>query len=147
MKPDRSAAIRLVKVEEIIGLRHRVLRAGLPRQSARFSGDEAAGALHLAMEVRKNVIGCATLHPSDWEGKPAYQLRGMAVDPGFQRQGIGSQILQEIERIVLQRERKIVWANCRTPAVPFYLKHGWKAVSEEFEIPTAGPHRKMVRHL
>jgi N-acetylglutamate synthase-like GNAT family acetyltransferase len=147
MDPNRSSAIRIAQVEEILDLRHRVLRAGLPRQSARFVGDESAAAVHLAVEERSNVIGCATLHPSDWEGEPAYQLRGMAVDPAFQRQGIGSQILLEIDRITRESPRKILWANCRTPAIPFYLKHGWRAVSEEFEIPTAGPHRKMVRHL
>ena len=41
----------------------------------------------------------------------------------------------------------MLWANCRTPAAVFYSKAGWIKVSDEFEIPTAGPHFKMVRRL
>jgi len=31
--------------------------------------------------------------------------------------------------------------------VEFYRKHGWEIVSAVFDIPTAGPHFKMVRKL
>jgi len=41
----------------------------------------------------------------------------------------------------------LLWANVRKPAVEFYRKHGWIIVSDEFEIPTAGPHFKMLRQL
>ena len=32
-------------------------------------------------------------------------------------------------------------------AVGFYERNGWRLASPEFEIPTAGPHHKMTRHL
>jgi hypothetical protein len=33
------------------------------------------------------------------------------------------------------------------PAIQFFEKFGWVAVSEEFTIPHAGPHRTMLKKL
>ena len=77
----------------------------------------------------------------------ACQLRGMAVDPAYQRSGIGQKLLDEVDRIAAEKGAEILWANARKPAAGFYQKHGWMIASEEFEIPTAGPHFKMVRRL
>jgi GNAT superfamily N-acetyltransferase len=84
---------------------------------------------------------------SKWEREAALQVRGMAVDQGRRGGGIGAALLGEIERLASERGIKLLWANCRTPAAGFYSKAGWIKVSEEFEIPTAGPHFKMVRRL
>jgi len=147
MEEAAKIQIRRVPVSKIVDLRHRVLRAGLARTTAQFSGDDAAGSIHLAAVIDKQIIGCATLHPSEYEGTPAYQLRGMAVALGHQRRGVGQMLLAESEQIAGELGRRFLWANCRTPAVPFYRKHGWKEVSEEFEITSAGPHFRMVKGI
>ncbi len=56
-------------------------------------------------------------------------------------------MLAEIDRIAAEKGVRILWANARKPAAEFYRKYGWEIVSEEFEIPTAGPHFRMVRRL
>jgi ribosomal protein S18 acetylase RimI-like enzyme len=71
----------------------------------------------------------------------------MAVDSDYQHKGIGRELMVEFEQIARQKWVKLLWANCRTPAVGFYEKLGWTVVSEVFEIPTAGPHVKMIRRL
>jgi predicted GNAT family N-acyltransferase len=149
MKMDEPLAIQIrrVPVSKIIDLRHRVLRAGLARTTAQFAGDDAAGSVHLAAITGKQIIGCTTLHPSEFEGQPAFQLRGMAVALGQQRRGVGQMLLAESERISTEAGKRFLWANCRTPAVPFYKKNGWNVVSEEFEITSAGPHFRMVREI
>ena len=40
---------------------------------------------------------------------------------------------------------RLLWCNARVPAMGFYQKLAWQVVSDEFHIPTAGPHVKMVR--
>ena len=142
-----SLQIGPVDVEEIVNLRHAVLRAGLARETAYFPGDRDSGTVHLAARHGQAVVACATVLVNQWEGRPACQLRGMAVDPAYQRHGIGKEILREVERIAAENGVKIVWANARAPAAEFYRKNGWEIVSEQFEIPTAGPHFKMVRKL
>lgn len=132
---------------ELLDLRHTVLRAGLPRESAIFDGDELPETFHIAATEGEKIIGCATVLQNSFGGEPACQLRGMAVDPAHQRSGIGRTLLRAIELVAKSRGKKLIWANARTPAVPFYVKHGWKVVSEEFDIPTAGLHFKITRRL
>jgi GNAT superfamily N-acetyltransferase len=141
--------IKVVRVDaaEVVDLRHRVLRAGMSRQDAHFDGDDLPDTVHIAALEAGKVIGCATVLTNTFNRERACQLRGMAVDPAAQRRGIGRKLLQEIERIARERGVSLLWANCRKPAVEFYRKNGWTSVSEEFEIPTAGPHFKMTRRL
>jgi GNAT superfamily N-acetyltransferase len=140
--------VELSSVERIMPLRHAVLRAGLPVETARFAGDEAASSRHwTALDEAERVIGCVTLHLNAWEGRPAYQLRGMAVAAEAQRRGIGRELLRAAEAFVRGTEVGTMWCNARTPAAGFYEVHGWRVVSAVFEIPTAGPHVKMVREF
>src|SRR5678815_18588 len=90
--------IGLAKLQDIIDLRHVVLRQGLPREEAIFKGDEAPTSHHFAAFANGNCVGCATFHLNEWEGKPAYQLRGMATAPEFRSAGIGSALLDLAEQ-------------------------------------------------
>ncbi|MFP4145212.1 MAG: GNAT family N-acetyltransferase [Phycisphaeraceae bacterium] len=140
--------IELADVERVIPLRHAVLRAGLPAELARFEGDDAPGALHLAAVEQGEVVGCVTCMPSEDEGAPAWRLRGMAVADGWRDRGVGSALLEAVERELCQRPGpRRMWCNARVPAVRFYEERGWRSVTEPFDIPTAGPHRKMTRTL
>ena len=87
-----------------------------------------------------------------WEGEAAWQLRGMATEEGWQGQGVGQAVLNYIMELALagspnQRPVRLFWCNARVPALRFYAREGWRVASEEFEIPTAGPHRKLVKRL
>ena len=134
-----------VTVDQIIDLRHAILRRGLPRESAIFDGDRGPGAIHYGAYDGTKLVGCTTLHPSQWEGEPAWQLRGMAVSDGYRNRGVGRLLLHEVDRGVIQSPIRLLWCNARVPASEFYQKHGWEIVSEVFEIPTAGPHVRMVK--
>ena len=140
--------IGTAKMEDIIDLRHVVLRDGLPRSEAIFKGDELPTSHHFAAFANGKCVGCATFHLNEWEGRPAYQLRGMATDSEFRGGGIGTALLELAEE-TLKKAGPIrqLWCNARTPALNFYKKQGWKVVSEEFFIPTAGPHFRMTKTL
>jgi GNAT superfamily N-acetyltransferase len=136
------------KLEDVIDLRHVVLREGLPREAAIFEGDEAPTSHHFAAFANGKCVGCATFHLNQWEGKPAYQLRGMATAPEFRSGGIGTEMLRLAEEKLKEAGPvRQLWCNARTPALSFYKRQGWKVVSEEFFIPTAGPHYRMIKTL
>ena len=137
--------IRPASAAQVMDLRHAVLRTGLARETAVFDGDDAPTTRHFVAELENRVIGCVTLVLNEWERKAAWQLRGMAVDPALQGRGVGRRLLQAAESCVLTTGTKQLWCNARTPAVPFYERYGWAVVSDEFDIPTAGPHRKMTK--
>ena len=145
---ERAIEIRRARLEELIDLRHTVLRAGLPREAAVFPGDEAHSARHYGAFAGREVLCCATLHASEWEGEPAFQLRGMATSPAARRAGLGRRVLERIEaELPADGASTLLWCNARVPSVAFYRAMGWAVVSEPFDIPTAGPHVRMVKRV
>lgn len=140
--------VRRVHPDEIVELRWRILRDGLPRTEAIFAGDELPTSYHFAATVPDRVLCCATMHLNEWESEPAYQLRGMATDDDCRGMGLGKRVLSAMERaIAAETPIRRLWCNARTPALEFYRRQGWEVRSEVFEIPTAGPHVKMTKRL
>ena len=144
-----SVQVRLATPDEVVDLRHAMLRAGLPRETAVFSGDDHPESRHVvALSSDGRVVGCSTVHLSTWESESAWQLRGMATDPDVRGAGVGRAMINYLER-VLRDDTPVrqMWCNARVPAVGFYERLGWRVVSEQFEIPSAGPHVKMTKLL
>jgi GNAT superfamily N-acetyltransferase len=134
-------------VDLIIPLRHAVLRAHLPFDSARFDGDGDPATLHVAALIAGNVIGCASWMLNAFQGEPAYQLRGMAVAESERGTGIGQRLLNHSESLLAHHPVKLRWCNARQVAVGFYERQGWTVMSPVFDIPSAGPHYQMSRRL
>lgn len=139
--------VRQASFPEILQVRWNILRAGMPVESAHFPGDDAPETIHVGAFVETTGInvGCASFMRADWQGQPAWQLRGMAVIDALQGQGIGALLLAEAEELARVGPVRQLWCNAREGAVRFYLKLGWELASERFEVPTAGPHFKMTR--
>ncbi len=118
----------------------------MPREEAIFAGDDLPTSRHFAaFESDKIAVGCASFHLNSWENQPAYQLRGMATDPHWCGRGIGTQVLGAAMRAIRSDSAvALFWCNARLAALGFYKKLGWAIASERFEIPTAGPHYRMV---
>lgn len=147
--PQTELEVRAATVGEIIVLRHAELRAGLPFEAANFDGDNAPDTLHFgAFDPTGHNIGCASFMLNQYEGVAAYQLRGMASRKDLAKRGVGRALLAIAEGHILKHTPvRLLWCNARVPAVGFYEKQGWRVVSDEFVIPTAGPHRKMAREI
>jgi GNAT superfamily N-acetyltransferase len=145
---DKILVIRRAAAEELIDLRHRVLRAGLPRELAIFLGDELPISRHFGAFDDQSIICCATFHLEPWQTEPAWRLRGMATDAGFRSKGIGRALLNFAEEMIINENPiRLFWCNARLPAARFYQSVDWKIASDVFEIPTAGPHYVMVKRL
>ena len=81
-----SLVVRLARLEEILPLRHAVLRPGKPASAAVFDRDDDA--VHIGAWDGEVVVGCATVFADPWAGADGYpaepaawRLRGMAVAP------------------------------------------------------------------
>jgi GNAT superfamily N-acetyltransferase len=136
--------VRRAALDEIIGLRHAELRAGLPFGAARFDGDDEPETLHVAAIDDDAVVGCASFMRRPYEGRAAYQLRGMATRADRRGTGVGAAVLR-FGVGALRGDTALLWCNARVAAVPFYERQGWTVVSDVFDIPTAGPHHVMTR--
>ena len=77
------------------------------------------------------------------------QLTAMAVDPTYQRQGLGRTLVENSLDILRESfpDRRTVWCNARHYAVPFYTVVGFTVSGDRFDIPDVGPHFIMWRTL
>jgi GNAT superfamily N-acetyltransferase len=147
-KSAPTAECRQVSNEQVIALRHAELRAGLPVETANFDGDAAPTTFHFGAFLQGETVGCASFMLNQYEGLPAYQLRGMATRADLIGRGIGRSLLEFGQQTLLEQTPiRLLWCNARVPAIGFYEKQGWRVVSEVFEVPTAGPHRRMTKQL
>ena len=71
----------------------------------------------------------------------------MATHPDYRGLSVGRAVLTHAEEALKTRGRSVLWCNARTPAVGFYLKLGWEAVSDEYLIEEVGPHYRLVKRL
>jgi len=125
-------------------VRHAVLRTGMPAGAGAVDipGQETAawfGVLH-----RGQVLGTAGLfeEPSP-DGDSDWRLRGMATAESIRGTGLGAMLMAA----VLDHARSVgaasVWCSARVPAAGFYLRHGFVATSDEYEVAEIGPHLRM----
>ncbi|HEV7735097.1 MAG TPA: GNAT family N-acetyltransferase [Candidatus Binatia bacterium] len=134
--------VRRATLDDILALRHAELRPGLPLETARFDGDDEPATVHVAAFDGDDVVGCASFMQRSFEDAPAFQLRGMATRADRRGRGIGAAVLAFGVDAV---RATLLWCNARIAAVPFYEGQRWTVVSDEFDIPTVGPHRVMMR--
>ena len=141
--------IRLISAEETYPLRLSVLRAGMAPESAIFPGDNDSGTKHFGAFSDQEIVGVASIYrapfPEESHREGTWQLRGMAVAQEFRNRAIGVALVRTCLDYVHGEAGTLIWCNARTPAVRFYEQQGFVRVSEEFEIPTAGPHFRMSR--
>lgn len=91
----------------------------------------------------RRVVGCVCLLPDDPEAGVG-KLMQMAVDPQRQREGIGRELLAELERRAFgELGLRELYCHARLDAAPFYERNAWVRDGEVFD--EAGiPHVRMV---
>ncbi|MEM6927362.1 MAG: GNAT family N-acetyltransferase, partial [Myxococcota bacterium] len=131
-----GVTVEEVEAEALIDLRHRVLRAGRPRETAHMPGDDAPTSRHFRLVVEDRTVAIASVMAEPFPGPPGgeapadgptQRLRGMAVDPDVQGQGLGAQLLRAV-----QERYPALWCNARVHAARFYARQGWTQVGEAF---------------
>ena len=70
---------------------------GCPSEAEISGGDDAADLFHQAVEEGENVIALRDTMVNELERRARCQLRGMAVDPAYQRRGVGRPIFTEVD--------------------------------------------------
>jgi GNAT superfamily N-acetyltransferase len=132
-------------------LRRVVLRPHQPVEEVAASGQDGAGAVHVAARIGDAVVGSGSVRreapPWDPSTQGAWRLRGMATDPDRRSQGIGAAVLAALLDQVRDGGGRLVWCSARTPARSFYERAGFVATGEPWVDPLIGPHVHMWRDL
>jgi len=146
LKPE----FKMTVVDNIISVRHQVLRIGKPIETCHFEGDDEFSTLHFGMFINCEAIACVSLMKKNHhtiDDKKAYQLRGMAVLPEFQGQKIGELLLRKAEQHLAKIGNQTIWCNVRTSAIGFYEKNQYLQIGDIFEIADVGPHILMFKNF
>lgn len=139
--------VKFISASSTHPLRLKVLRPGLPPQHAILDNDDADGTFHLGYFHQGELVCIGSFMPSNWQGEPAYQLRGMATHPDFMRRGFAKKLIETGEKIIKSLEINILWFNAREGAIPFYQKLEFKVQSDAFLIKDVGTHFLMNKFL
>ncbi|HEU4495867.1 MAG TPA: GNAT family N-acetyltransferase [Flavobacterium sp.] len=142
--------IKEIAAAETFPVRHPVLRPGKDIETCHFQGDNLASTKHFGFYIDEELAGIASLFQSATpliSEHDQFQLRGMAVLPDYQKQGIGEALVKFAENDARSRNGKIIWFNAREIAVPFYEKLGYQIMGAPFLIENIGIHFLMHRPI
>lgn len=144
------AEIRVITAAETIALRHAVLRAGRPVETAHLPGDDEATTRHFGAYREGRLLGVTSLIRAampEFAEEPGFQLRGMATSPEARGTGLGKMLVEAAIGFARDQGARVVWCNGRVSAAGFYGKLGFGIIGEEFETPYTGPHFRMMLRI
>ena len=76
------------------------------------------------------------------------RLRGVATLTKYQKKGLASQLIIEVEeRLLKLKNIKLIWLNARISAKKFYETLGYKNIGETFNIKGIGIHQRLYKIL
>lgn len=75
------------------------------------------------------------------------QIRYMAVAPGFERHGIGRQLVEAMEMQAKAMGHKTIVLDAREPAVDFYRKLGFTVTEKSYLLFDAIQHYRMTKEI
>ncbi len=147
--------VEQARLEEVIDLRHLVLRPNQARSSCYYPEDTYKNTIHFVAKIgneiiANKIIGSASIykekHP-DFSLKQSWRVRGMTVLPELQGQAIGTHLLETCINHAIKMKGDVIWCNARIDAVKFYKQSGFKIIGDEFELPNIGPHFLLAKNL
>lgn len=132
-------------------LRHRVLRPHQPIAEMAYPGDDGPASFHLGAFLPGSAnesapVGIVSMYDEPMTGDPRIgdrRLRGMAVEPELQGQGLGAALVVAALETAAQAGGRRVWCNARTAAAGFYTRLGFTIAGEPFDLPGIGEHYVM----
>ena len=107
---------------------------------------EEGSTFKVALDSEAAIVGCARLLPVGEDGVGV--VRTVATSPLVRGQGVGALLMHAVEEDAYGQGASHMWLNARVPALGFYERLGYRAVSEEFINPPSGLlHRSMEKDL
>ena len=118
-----------VERDAMFDLRWKVLRKQWNQPKGSEKDDLEDKTIHMIAITGKKVVGTARLQRNSLE---VGQIRYMAVDPEYQRTGIGRQIILILHQRAKQLQLRKIVLDAREPSVEFYNKLGYKITQKSY---------------
>lgn len=145
-----NLSLKIVKSDELLNLRSKILRNNLDPNLCRFPGDKEINSFHIGAFNGNTLIGGVSVMKNECKKKElpnCFQLRGLFVDKEFQHNGIGKTIVNFVENRLRDSGVNYLWMNARESAVLFYLKLNYSNSKISYVINEIGLHYLMYKKL
>ena len=145
-----NLSLKIVKSEDLLDLRSKILRNNLDPNLCRFPGDKEINSFHVGAFSGNTLVGGVSLMKNECKKKKlpnCFQLRGLFVDKDFQYNGIGNSIVNFVENRLRDIGVNYIWMNARESAVLFYLKLDYSDSKISYIINEIGLHYLMYKKL
>lgn len=145
-----NLSLKIVKSEDLLNLRSKILRNNLDPNLCRFPGDKEINSFHLGAFNGNTLIGGVSVMKNECKKKElpnCFQLRGLFIDKEFQHNGIGKTIVNFVENRLRDSGVNYLWMNARESAVLFYLKLNYSNSKISYVINEIGLHYLMYKKL
>ena len=145
-----NLSLKIVKSEDLLNLRSKILRNNLEPNLCRFPGDKEINSFHLGAFNGNTLIGGVSVMKNECKKKElpnCFQLRGLFVDKEFQHNGIGKTIVNFVENRLRDSGVNYLWMNARESAILFYLKLNYSNSNISYLINEIGLHYLMYKKL
>ena len=145
-----NLSLKIVKSEDLLNLRSKILRNNLDPNLCRFPGDKEINSFHLGAFNGNTLIGGVSVMKNECKKKElpnCFQLRGLFVDKEFQHNGIGKTIVNFVENRLRDSGVNYLWMNARESAILFYLKLNYSNSNISYLINEIGLHYLMYKKL
>ena len=143
-------SFKQIKAEDVVKLRHKVLKIGQPIESCYFEGDLDEGTKHFGAFLNNELVGVVTMmlkKTNTYKVHPVYRLTGLSVIQENQHKHIGKRLLRFAEENISKKGSVMIWCFARDYAVPFYKKNGYQLNVQQVVIPHIGSHRIMFKFV
>jgi len=130
--------------ERYYNLRWRILRQPWNQPVSSEKDDKEDQSIHIVACIDDEIVGCGRGH---FNSQTEAQIRYMAVEKGFQGEGIGTQILKALEKKLTKKGAKSIILNARKNAVLFYQKLGYEIVEKSQTMFGEIEHFKMKKEI
>ncbi len=118
--------IRPITPEQTYALRHAVLWPDKPLDYVKIEND--AEGHHYGALLNDTLVGVISL----FVNQPVARFRKFAVDSNYQRQGIGTQLLNHVIAEARRLGATTLGCDARLDSADFYRRFGMEAVSDVF---------------
>ena len=145
-----NLSLKIVKSDDLLNLRSKILRNNLDPNLCKFPGDKEINSFHLGAFNGNALIGGVSVMKNECKKKElpnCFQLRGLFVDKEFQHNGIGKTIVNFVENCLRGSGVNYLWMNARESAVLFYLKLNYSNSKISYVINEIGLHYLMYKKL
>ncbi len=144
MKIDILQPKNQIDIERYYDLRWRILREpwNQPRGSEKDPLEKES--THLMACINNKIVAVGRIH---FNSNIEAQVRYMAVEIEFQKKGIGTLLLKELEKIAKKKGAHYIILNGRSGALEFYQKNGYIIQSKAHTIFGSIEHWRMKKNL